>query len=181
MLLAKVNKSAQKWLFNSSWWLKSQERWQNMQPRERLFLAVGVIAAFLLLIYVLLLNPFFDSSNALKRQVAHQQQLALWLQQATTQIEKLKNAGYDLPSSNYESLLVLINNNAQQHNLTSYINKISENDEGEVVIQFSTVPFDALIEWLTGLWRQYGVAVAQLNLTPQKTTGLVAVNLVLKK
>ena len=147
---------------------------------EKLFLSIGSIGTIILILYFLLIDPFYASLSQLKDQVNYNQQLAQSLMQANKIIKTYKNQGISTALGiNTQSLLVTINDSAREEKLYQLINRITQSDNNSVTVQFSKVPFDQMIEWITTLWQQYGVSVDQIDVIPLKNTGLVKANVIL--
>lgn len=159
-----------------------KNRWQNLSERERRFLTLGGGAALILLIYLTIWNPFFSALSTLREQVTESQQLLSWMQTATKVLQNLQKSGaITSREAKTSSLLVIVNNSLTHYQLASFAQQIEAPNTNQVHISFKSVPFDALIDWLELIWKNYGIDVYQLKLTPTTQTGLVQIDLVLEK
>ena len=155
--------------------------WENLEPRERLFLLMGGIACGVLLIYFFILAPFFSNLSALRQQVNADQELLRWMQPAVQVITELQANGVQPQTTSDEALLVTVNQSIQETELQLFLTQISQTNDKQVAVRFNRIPFDHLVKWLAKLWQKSAIEVTEISVIPQKTPGLVEANLTFQK
>ncbi len=156
------------------------ERIQQLAPRERIFLLIGLAVAFVLILYAFILDPFFSQLNDLKKEIADNRDTLYWLQHANEQIQQLSKQKIFLPKPiSPESFLVTVNNSLQENNINNFIGQINQNAD-EIHVRFNEVPFDPFIQWLTVIWQKYRITTNSLSLTPTNQEGIVTIDMTLK-
>ncbi len=144
--------------------------WQNLQTRERIYLAVGGVFLILILLYSFILSPWMDSKQELRDSLQENRQKLHYLSSAANQIEQLKLS--DTQNTSDEPLLLQISNSLPQNHLDHFVAQTTQADQA-ITVTFSGVPFDLLATWLTKIWRENLIEVKELTLTPLPTAGLV--------
>lgn len=149
------------------------QRWQQLQPRERL--AVAALGLFLLLalLYLLLWQPVALNARNARSQYLQQRDLHLYLQANADQARQL--SGQTQASLAPEQLQGLVTQTAQQKGLL--IERFDSGDEG-LQISLPQAPFALLLRWLNELQAQ-GVQLVDVSLT-RGAPGKVDARLTLK-
>jgi type II secretory pathway component PulM len=83
------------------------------------------------------------------------------------------------PSSNGESLLVIIDRSARESGLASALSGSEPGSGGNLSVRLEKAPFDVLVGWLARLAQQNGVTVDSAIIEKSGTPGLVNANIVL--
>ncbi|HEY9147524.1 MAG TPA: type II secretion system protein GspM, partial [Gammaproteobacteria bacterium] len=65
----------------------------GLQPRERYTLIAGAVVLLLLLVYLLLVEPFVVNLERLDKRVAAQQEDVAWMRAAVAEVERLRAEG----------------------------------------------------------------------------------------
>lgn len=151
----------------------------SLQKREQRVLAAGVAFLAVMLVYGLLLHPYFSSVRALRADVEQQQTKLVTMHQLATQLQSLRGqqpAG--LPSE--QSLLAVVDKSANDAGFGTALKQVQTNSDGTVHLQLQAAGFDNLMRWLGDLQRQYGIGVQQLIAQRGTTPGSVDVSLTLQ-
>lgn len=151
--------------------------WENLSARERWIVAGGGGLLMLVLLYLYAWQPFTDAVDNVRNQVKTDQALSQWLTPAVKKIQNLKSQGAPAQRQKSQSLLVTVNQTTTKAEISSFVTNIQQVNGNQVSVSFNEVPFDYLIKWLDLLWKQYGIKLAQLTLTPVSDKGLVKVSL----
>lgn len=151
----------------------------SLQQRERLMLAIGSAFVAAMLIYAVLLHPYFSSLRALQADVEHQQTQLVSMRQLAVQIQALRG---QQPSSlpRDQSLLAVVDRSATDAGFGTAMKQVQTNSDGTVHLQFQATNFDNLMRWLGDLQRQYGISVQQLIAQRGSAPGSVDVSLTLQ-
>ncbi len=157
------------------------EHWENLAEREKVILISGGIFALALLIYLLLMAPFFSSLNEAENQLQTNRQIISWLQPAAEKIKAYNQQGYHAIKPSTAPLLEIINSSLQTHQLNRYVTKIIPLNDKTINIRFDAVPFDNTMDWLTSLWLATNARINQATIMRLNTPGLVSMVLVITK
>jgi general secretion pathway protein M len=139
----------------------------NLQPRERLIVVGGGIAAAIIALWLLVLSPLQSDAANLRGVVASKQRLLVDL----GRVEGLQAAGSSSDGAPQQTLVVLISNTAKEHGLALPRQRADGPDGINVTLQ--SVSFDALVDWLVALETTHSVHVESANISSAREQGLV--------
>jgi len=140
-----------------------------LTSRDRRVLLIGIIILSLTLIYFIGLEPFIESHQQLKNKVLAEQKNLLWMQQAATEVQRLRQQAVPLTAkSSSQSLFALIDTSIAQSSLNKINKRIEPKNEQELHISFDEVSFTQLIQWLAQLYQQYQIQVSMILLERQQ-------------
>lgn len=149
------------------------ERYRELQPRERLIVAVGAVVVALTLIYAALWEP---AANARARQaaaLADQRALAERLETIGATVQKARASGVGAIQGRDQSLLTLIDQQGKSPELGKAPARLQPEGDTEVKVWFEDVPFDALVRWMATLESRYGVQIVGAEIERRAVAGLV--------
>lgn len=138
---------------------------------------------FILLSILIFIHTLHSKTEQLQQNIEKELSLANWIERASHQINALKKLhGNQLIASSSHSkknTLTVIESSLQASELTKTLSELNQVENNKVHLKFKKVSFDQLIHWLTQLWHQQGIAIIELQVTPQKPPGLVEATLLL--
>jgi type II secretory pathway component PulM len=140
--------------------------------RERLIVLGGIVA-------VVLIGAWFgltkmrSGTEVLRDAVAQKQGLLIALQSLGDQVPRSATPG------DGQTLVVLIANTAQQHNLA--LTRTRPDGPDGIQVTFGNASFDTLMSWLIALDKQYSVAVESASFTSTRQQGVVNGQLLLRR
>lgn len=154
-----------------------KEWFANLQPRERVIVAVGGVLAALIVLWIAVLNPLRTQSAALRTSVAEKRQLLVDL----GRVEGAQSGGARPAASNgaQQTLVVLVNSTAQQHGLNVPRTRPDGTDGINVTLQNAS--FDSLVTWLISLETSHSVTVESASISGSREQGLVNGTLFLRR
>lgn len=132
--------------------------WANLQSRERHTLLGGAIALALILIYVLVIDPFQQGLERLQKSVDNQETVLAWMQQASAEIKQLRRNNPGNQDVSGRSLMSLIDSSARSTGLSGAIKQIKPEGQG-VKVRLEQVGFDDMLRWFEQLSSKHGVRV----------------------
>ncbi|HET8941838.1 MAG TPA: type II secretion system protein M [Rudaea sp.] len=155
--------------------------WNGLQPRERRMLAIGAIVAGLLLGWALLWYPLAHARDELGARVARENADLSWMRQAQSQAQTLHAQGTRSQGSRQgKSLLALADASARGAGLAGALKRVEPTGNDNVRVTFDVADFDALMNWLDALGRDYGVQVTDLSADKVEGLGLVNARVTLR-
>lgn len=143
--------------------------WQERTARERLIVAGGGILLLLSMLFVMVIEPLHAESDRLRIRVMRQQADLERVRAAAAEAERLRATGGDRALADGEgSLVSFLDKSLNQGGLRQYLSRLSPGSAGNVRVQFDSLPFDQLIQWLTGIALEQGVRVEEITLNRQQ-------------
>lgn len=152
------------------------QRLEQLKPRERLLVIGGGLLALLLLGWALLWDPLTRSEQVLKVRVQALQADVAWMRQSASQLAT--QALTQAPNMS-GSALSAVESGLTAARLNAGLKQLSPVGEGRVRVVLEGVSFDALMDWLQQLERDFGLSAEEFS-TRQTAPGAVDVTLVLK-
>jgi general secretion pathway protein M len=159
-----------------------KEWWLSKTPREQQALVIGAAALLLMLLYLVIWEPFANAVDEKRQQVESQRITLDWMEQNLAEVLTLRNqqrAGGGARGN--EALLTLVDRTAKQNQMRQQITTIKPQGEDKVQLRIEQAAFDTLLKWLDGLTGQHGIAIESLNVDRQQQPGLVNARLVLQR
>jgi len=159
---------------------KLQRRYDQLPMRDRRALQGLTVAIVLALLYVLIWLPISDfRDNAMAEAERAEDRLA-WIQSREAQLRQIAAAGdssrgADLGGGDF---LTTVTNSAQNAGLS--LQRFEPSGSSSMRIWLEGVAFDELIQWLSHLRSEYGVAVDQAGLERTGDPGRVNARLTLE-
>lgn len=151
-----------------------KEWFAELQPRERMLVISGVVAAALLLFYAAVWDPLTSGASAKAVTVEEQQKLVAWMQQASADVKRLRPtaaAPAQIPAG--QSLLGIIDQTSKGANLGGAVKRVKPEGENKVSVWMEEASFDDMVRWIENLHRIYGVQVDSITIDRKNTPGKV--------
>ena len=150
----------------------------SLQQREQRILAAGVVFVLATVVYLGVLNPYFNSRKRLETDIADKSSQIAWMQPAAIQLQSLRGQQPSgIPTG--QSLLAVVSRAASDAGFGAAMKQAQTDSDGSIRMQLQGVGFDSLIRWLDTLHRQYGIAVKQMTAQKAAAAGSVDVTLTL--
>lgn len=157
-----------------------KEWWNHLALREKQVLSAGGFFLCAFLIYILLWAPLIDRTEFLRKQIAANQNLLTWMQEAEKRILALEKNSQATPATQSEgSLLSVVQKQINRTPLVGALTDLHQLETDSVQLTFQKVSFDQLMKWLIQITDQEGLVIKQLSVTPGATPGIADVTLVL--
>ena len=153
----------------------------GLEPRERLLLLaiVGVVAV--LLLYGMLLQPFYYQHDKLKVGVAEQRETLKWMQQSAATVRALRGSGQTASTGlGGRSLLSVADAAARNAGLGPALKRVEPEGSSGVRVWLDGAAFDSLAGWLDLMSTRYGVDVESITIEASGAPGRVNARLTLQ-
>ena len=157
-----------------------KEWWVKLAPREQKIMLAGGSFLMLFLLYSLVWSPFTHKVSSLHDKLATQKKLVVWMRGASKIILQHQGGTSEREKIGTRSLLSLADKSLKSDSLKSFKVDLVQIDDGQVRVQYASVPFSDLLVWLDSFLQQYQVQVIQVNITNLEKEGLVQAELILK-
>ncbi len=149
------------------------ERYRELQPRERVMVAAGVVVVLLTLIYLVLWEPAANARSKQLAALADERALAERLETIAATVQKARAAGVGAVQGREQSLLTLLDQQGKSPELGKPPSRMQPEGDNEVKVWFEDVPFDALVRWMAVLETRNGVQIVGAELERRAGAGLV--------
>lgn len=150
------------------------QRWQELSTRDRRTLSAGVVAIVLLLGWAFVWHPLAQRRIELGRQVEQSRRELAYVRAGAGGIERLRAAGTGSRADREgRSLLALADATARSGGLEAALKRVEPAGSGRVRVSFEFANFDALVEWVEALSRDFGVEATDFSADRADGVGLV--------
>jgi general secretion pathway protein M len=153
--------------------------WETLSTRERGLVLGGTALTLVLLLYLLVWEPFRTSGRRLRQSVAEQRADLAWMRQAAQEIKRLNGVGAAQPTGDDRSLLTLVDQTARAAGLGGAMKRIAPQGDDKLSVQLDAVEFDQLVPWLGALEHDHRLTIVSLSVDRTDTPGLVNTRVVL--
>lgn len=142
----------------------------SLDPRERNALIFGGILLTMILIYVLVWQPFSTRAARLEQTVQEQRALKQWMQNTALEVQRLRAT--QVPASmragmGGQSLLAVVDQAARKDRLGTVLKRIEPEGTRIVRVWFEQAIFDDVLLWLGNLQNTYGVRITSISIDHQ--------------
>ncbi len=154
-----------------------KEWYENLEPRERLFVTAGAALAVVMLVWALLVAPLTSGTAALERRVEEKRADLVRIQE---NIGRVPSAGPgSSPGRPSGPLVVVVDRSAKQAGLNLVRNQPVGDDAIRVRLEDSS--FDAMAGWLAGLRQDHGLRIETASFDRAQVAGTVNANITLRQ
>lgn len=154
--------------------------WNSLQPRERMFIAVGSVLLVAFLIFWLGLKPLFQNAGETRQRVAEKSALLADLRATASEMGDRSRLTANLPSAN-ESLVVIVDRSTRETGLATSLKRNQPVSDDEIRVRFENASFNQVMAWLGLLNSKYGIQIDNAAFETMTEPGRVQASLVLKR
>ncbi|MEO5623994.1 MAG: type II secretion system protein M [Dokdonella sp.] len=148
--------------------------WQARASNERRMLTFGGIVAAFLLAWALLWHPLALKQVELQRNVENQHRDLAYVRLGAAEVAQMRAAGtHSRGDRQGKSLLALADATARGAALETALKRVEPIGARSVRVSFEGANFDALVQWIEGLSKIYGVQAIDLSADRADGVGLV--------
>jgi general secretion pathway protein M len=153
----------------------------GLEPRERMLVLVAMGVLVLLLVYAVLLQPFYNQHGKLRSSVAEQHETLQWMQQNAATVRQLQGSGQTASTGLAgRSLLSVADASARSAGLGPALKRVEPEGSSGVRVWMDGAVFDSVIGWLDSMGSQYGVDIESVTFEQSGAGGRVNVRLTLQ-
>lgn len=160
-----------------------REWFEDLAPREQLFVGVGAIAVAVIVLYALVWAPFNRGHNSLEQEASNWQRALVELGPLKNQLANPQNPdGGAVVQAGNQTPVVIVDQTSRTRGLDRALKRSQPVSNSGIRVEFENVAFDDLVLWLGDLSTQYGLVVQQGSFsTAQGTPGRVNSTLTLER
>ncbi len=155
--------------------------WQELEPRERLFLQAGGAVLVLLILWALVWLPYQQATEQLQTKIDSREQQFAELRQIAAQVKASDKPG-QMSILNQQSaragrsLLRLADETVRSAGLAAALKRIEPESDQRAQVWLENASFDRLIGWLESLEKNYTVNIESANISRSANAGDGTVN-----
>lgn len=158
-----------------------KDKFNTLQPRERIVVIGGAILVLVAAIYFLALAPLYSAVDAQAKRVAQKEGDLAWMRSVAGEVAVLSAAAPSRPGPSNESLVVLIDRAARECGLSNSLTGQTPNGERGIRVRLEAAEFDKLMVCLGTLQQVHSIDVESATIDRTAKPGLVNANLVLTR
>jgi len=148
--------------------------WNGLAGREQRMVAIGGFAVVLMLAWAFVWHPLVVKRAELRDAVEAQQRDLAFVRVAAADVDRLRASGKQGRRDRQgRSLLALADASARDAGLEGALKRVEPVGATSVRVSFEVARFDALIAWIEGLTRDYGVEAIDVSADRADGVGLV--------
>lgn len=148
--------------------------WSAREQRERRMLSVGALITGALLGWAFIWHPLALSRAELASSLEDQRRSLAEMRAAATEVAHLRSTGAQAKVERQgKSLFALADATARGAALAGALKRVEPLSENSVRVSFELASFDALMNWLEGMARDFGVQATDLSIDRADGVGLV--------
>jgi general secretion pathway protein M len=148
--------------------------WNGLAAREQRIVAIGGFAVVLMLGWAFVWHPLVVKRAELRDAVDAQQRDLAFVRVAAADVDRFRASGKQGRRDRQgRSLLALADATARDAGLEGALKRVEPVGAASVRVSFEVARFDALIAWIEGLTRDYGIEAIDVSADRADGVGLV--------
>lgn len=155
-----------------------KEWWNNLSQRDQFVMIIGSIVLGLIFSYTVLWSPLNDRVDQLNKEVKYQHHLLSWMKGAQKEFRQTSRNKKRAQNVGNAALLGATVDALKAAKLDKYAYQIEQTEAGKIKLNYTSVPFDLLLEWSIDFWSSYQVVMSELDITPLDKPGFVKAQLI---
>lgn len=148
-------------------------RFEALQPREQLIVAAGGLALALVLVYLLLWQPFVLYRSHGEHELQTARALAARIEQIGALAQQAHPAGAGPALGANVSLLAAVDQASNDGTLSKKPSRMQPDGDNQVRVWIEDESFDKLLRWMNALQTRYGVRIDAVAIERRPTAGTV--------
>lgn len=154
--------------------LETLNLWYNGLPqREKLLVIITAIFLAVTLFYLVVWEPIHKGLEKQQQQYNSQLGIISWMQDASTEVKKLKRSGAKTISSGNQPVSLIIDKSAKISGLKNNLGKLESSGKEGARVTLDMASFNQMLIWLNNLEVQHGVTVTSANIERNEKPGTV--------
>ena len=158
-----------------------KDKFNALQPRERIVIIAGALLVLVVAVYVLALVPLYSAVNAQAKRVTQKEGDLAGMRSVSGEVAVRSANPPTRPGPSHESLVVLIDRTARECGLGASLTGQTQNGERGIRVRLEAAEFDKLMVCLGTLQQMHSVDVESASIDRTAKPGLVNANLVLTR
>lgn len=160
--------------------MELRNRFEQLQPRERLLIIAAAALAVFALFIILAVRPLVASSRRAGETIADKENLLGEIERVAARLGPQTPSANAGPTAN-QPLVVLVDRTTRARGLSTFLKRNEPDGPASIRLRFENVPFDALVEWLVEMHRAHQIATVSASVDAGQDSGRVNCSLQLSR
>ena len=152
----------------------------NLSSSERRTLTIAAVALSVLVLYLAVWEPVFQSTEKLQQQVVAEKETLAWMVGAAQEVKSLRGGKQTVTSRGGRSLLSIVDQTARRSRLGPSLKRVEPKGKDEVRVRLEQASFNEVARWLSQLQNKHGISISTITIDRQDASGITNINLMLK-
>lgn len=156
-------------------------RFKSLPSREQYLLLLASGLVFVTIFYLAVWEPVFKAIDEQSTKRQSQKKILVWMNNAEKEVAKLRSTGITLSSQADQPISTLVERSAISSGIRSNIFKMNSDKKQTLKVQFKSVEFDRLTQWLGKLQSDYAIIPKRVSISKADESGFVSCRVTLEK
>ena len=140
-----------------------------MSPRERFLSVLATVVVLFYSVYLFVVDPILADNIVLEQKIKAQQQAYQYLNNISTEVERLRNQQPKMDNDEQgQSLMAIIDASSTEKDIKSCIKRMIPDDADKVTLWLENCSFDRFIEWMAALENEHSITVNQISVESEQ-------------
>ena len=154
--------------------------WLTLAIREKKMVAVGSLAAAILIFYEGIISPYFSYLQVLRERLITSQKTLAWMQRADKTLHDVRSEQEQTQLISPVMILSVIENKVKQAKLQPFVSQLKQTSPHTIEMHFEKIEFDKCMQLLLSLVKEQRVVVTQFAAIADATPGVANVDVVME-
>lgn len=140
-----------------------------MSPRERFLSVLATVVVLFYSAYLFVVAPILADNIVLEQKIKAQQQAYQYLNNISTEVERLRNQQPKMDDNlQGQSLMAIIDASSSEKDMKSCIKRMIPDEADTVSLWLENCSFDRFIEWIAVLEAEHSITVNQISVEAEQ-------------
>lgn len=140
-----------------------------MSPRERFLSVLATVLVLFYSVYLFVVAPILADNLVLEQKIKAQQQAYQYLNNISTEVERLRNQQPKMDDNlQGQSLMAIIDASSSEKDMKSCIKRMIPDEADTVSLWLENCSFDRFIEWVAVLEAEHSITVNQISVEAEQ-------------
>lgn len=140
-----------------------------MSPRERFLSVLATVVVLFYSAYLFVVAPILADNIVLEQKIKAQQQAYQYLNNISTEVERLRNQQPKMDDNlQGQSLMAIIDASSSEKDMKSCIKRMIPDEADTVSLWLENCSFDRFIEWVAVLEAEHSITVNQISVEAEQ-------------
>ncbi len=140
-----------------------------MSPRERFLSVLATVVVLFYSAYLFVVAPILADNLVLEQKIKAQQQAYQYLNNISTEVERLRNQQPKMDDNlQGQSLMAIIDASSSEKDMKSCIKRMIPDEADTVSLWLENCSFDRFIEWVAVLEAEHSITVNQISVEAEQ-------------
>jgi len=140
-----------------------------LSPRERFLSVLATVLVLFYGLYLFVVDPILADNIVLEQKIKAQQQAYQYLNNISTEVERLRNQQPKMDNDGQgQSLMAIIDASSAEKDMKSCIKRMIPDEADTVTLWLENCSFDRFIEWIAILEAEHSITVNQISVEAEQ-------------